>query len=141
MKKILQILILVIFPVVIHAGNDNNFLLDYLLGNYTIIGGLPDSDKIYQGKVKMLRKGDSLKVTRIIDKEKTIAEGKIETATGDKIKVLRIRFKRENRIYEGTYLIDTDLDNNARLTGFLYLEEGGTKNPGLEALFINHWGK
>jgi hypothetical protein len=64
--------------------------------------------------------------------------GKIEAATADKIKVLRIRFIDENKNYEATYLINSDLDNYARLSGFLYLIQGETKVPGLEALFIDH---
>jgi hypothetical protein len=47
---------------------------------------------------------------------------------------LRIRFIDENKSYELTYIIDSDLDNYARSTGFLYLKEGGSKEPGLEAL-------
>jgi len=44
----------------------------------------------------------------------------------------------ENKSYEATYLIDSDLDNYGRLTGYLYIKGTETKKPGLEALFIDH---
>jgi hypothetical protein len=44
----------------------------------------------------------------------------------------------ESKRYEATYLINSDLDNYARLSGYLYLIQGGTKVAGLEALFIDH---
>ena len=42
------------------------------------------------------------------------------------------------RHYEATYFFNSDLDNYARLLGYLYVIQGGTKEPGLEALFIDH---
>ena len=62
--------------------------------------------------------------------------GRIIRATADKIKVLRVEFVHKGRKYGGTYLIGSDLDNYARLTGYLYLKKGKTTKPGLEALFI-----
>jgi len=49
---------------------------------------------------------------------------------------LRVEFVHKGRKYGGTYLIGSDLDNYARLTGYLYLKKGKTTKPGLEALFI-----
>jgi hypothetical protein len=66
--------------------------------------------------------------------------GKIETVTSDKIKVLRVRFRSEEKDYEATYLIGSDLDNYGRLTGHVYFKDGETRTPGLEALFIEHPG-
>ena len=116
--------------------NDNDFLYNFLAGSYELIGRFPDSNMTYTGKVVLMKSGDYFKVIRTIKNKVIKGTGKIETAATDKIKVLRIRFIDENKRYEGTYLIDSDLDNYARLTGYLYLKEGGTKQPGLEALFI-----
>jgi hypothetical protein len=79
-----------------------------------------------------------LEVIRRIEGKEIKCVGKIEMATADKIKVLRIRFVDENKNYEATYLIDSDFNNYGRLTGNLYMKGGGTKIPGMEALFSNH---
>jgi hypothetical protein len=66
--------------------------------------------------------------------------GRVETATPDKIKVLKVHFRSGDRDYEATYLIGSDLDNHGRLTGYVYLKGGKTRTPGLEALFIEPKG-
>ena len=93
------------------------------------------NDKIL-GKIILEKDRGNFRVVRLIKGKKITGIGKIETATSEKVKVLRIRFKQDEREYEGTYLIDSDLDNYGRLTGYLYLKNGKTKNPGLEAFFI-----
>ncbi len=122
---------------------DNNdeidFLYDFLQGSYYVLGKSPDSDRIYSGTIIVKRTGNGLEVRRKIGNREIKGHGKIETATADKRKVLRIRFVEGKKSYEATYIIGSDLDNYARLTGYVYLKEGKTKTPGLEALFaINH---
>ena len=126
-----------ILPGILHAEDNDGFLHSFIEGDYILIGKAPDSDRTYHGKVKILKNGGGLDVVRIIDKKEIKAKGKIETAA-DNVKVLRVRFKKENQVYEGTYLLDSDLDNYGRLTGYVYLKAGGTRKAGLEALFINH---
>lgn len=125
-------------------GNSNSgemdFLYGFLEGSYHLIGRLPDSNETYTGKIVIRKADDKLEVIRIIEGREIRGVGEIEMATADKIKVLRIRFTDENKDYEATYLIDSDLDNYGRLSGYLYLKKGGTKTPGLEALFIDHQG-
>ena len=121
------------------GNNDEiDFLYRFLEGTYHLIGRLPDSNKTYTGKMILKKSDDKLDVIRIIEGKKTNGLGMIETVSVDKIKVLRIRFKDENKHFEATYLIDSDLDNYGRLSGYLYLQKGGNKMPGLEALFIDH---
>ena len=118
------------------AENDTDFLYDFLKGSYELVGRWPDSNKTYSGKIVLEKDHGNFRVVRLINGKKITGMGKIETATPDKVKVLRIRFKQDEREYEGTYLIGSDLDNYGRLTGYLYLKNGKTKQPGLEAFFI-----
>ena len=120
--------------------NEKNgeFYYGFLNGTYEAIGRYPDSKETYTGKVIFRKSHDTLRVIRIINNNATKGMGKIDIATADKIKVLRVTFTENKREYEATYLIDTDLDNYGRLTGHIYLKAGGTKKPGLEALFSDH---
>jgi hypothetical protein len=115
-------------------------LYDFLCGSYQVIGRLPDSDQLYSGKVEFRLSDNQLEVVRLIGGHRVRGIGKIETATPDKIKVLRVHFRSKDKDYEATYLIGSDLDNYGRLTGHVYLKGGGTKAPGLEVLFIEHKG-
>ncbi len=124
---------------IVWAENEHEALLyDFLQGSYEIIGRWPDTDEPYTGKMELKRSKDHLTTIRRINGEVTEGVGKIETATADNINVLRIRFIEAGRSYEGTYIIASDLDNYGRLTGYVYLKEGGTKIAGLEALFSVH---
>ena len=121
-----------------NSSEEDSLCAAFLEGTYHLIGRLPDSKETYSGKVVFKKTDDALQVTRVINGKEIKGVGKIEAATADKIKVLRIRFIDENKNYEATYLINSDLDNYARLSGYLYLIQGDTKVPGLEALFIDH---
>ena len=119
------------------AENDTDFSYGFLKGSYELVGRWPDSNEVYSGKIILEKDRGHFRVVRLINGKKITGIGKIETATSDRVKVLRIRFKQDGREYEGTYLISSDLDNYGRLTGYLYLKNGKTKNPGLEAFFID----
>ena len=117
---------------------EEEFLYSFLQGTYQAIGRWPDSNENYSGKVVLKSKGDHLRVHRTINGKVVEGVGQIDTATADKVKVLTVEFSQEGREYMATYLIDSDLDNYARLSGYIYLKTGKTKSPGLEALFIDH---
>ena len=117
------------------SDNEISFLYDFLKGTYELIGRYPDSNETYTGRVEFKKSDDGIKVIRSVDGVKTEGTGKIETATADSINVLRIRFSEDGNDYEITYLISSDLDNYARLTGYFYLSTGDTRKPGIEALF------
>lgn len=119
-------------------AQENEFLYGFLKGSYQVIGRLPDSSKTYTGTVVLKNEGDRFEIIRMIEGAMIKGTGKIETATAEKIKVLRVHFIEKNKHYEVTYLIHSDLDNYGRLTGYLYLQKGQTKIPGLEALFIDY---
>ena len=113
----------------------NEFLKDFLQGSYEVIGRYPDSNALYSGTVTIQLSDSSLKVIRIINGVETDGQGMIETATADKRTVLRVCFILDKIEFEATYLIESDLDNYARLTGYVYIKSGATKKPGIEALF------
>ncbi len=135
---VVVVVVLVIAPIVWAENDHEAMLYDFLQGSYEIIGRWPDTDEAYTGKMELKRSNDHLKTIRRINGEIIEGVGKIETATADNINVLRIRFIEAGRSYEGTYIIASDLDNYGRLTGYVYLKEGGTKIAGLEALFCDH---
>ena len=139
--KIHYYIILVFISSSVWAQNkcgDIEFLYDFLQGTYKVIGKMPDSNQTYTGKVILKIEGNQMQVIRKIGSKEIKGIGKIEIATGDEIKVLRVRFREYDKTYEVTYIINSDLDNYARLSGYMYLEDGGTIIPGMEALFIDH---
>jgi hypothetical protein len=86
-------------------------------------------------------KGKQLQVVRTVNGVTMEGVGRIEVASPESSRVLRIRFTNGNNKFEGTYLYHSDLDNYARITGYPYKIDPktgvpiDTKNPGLEALF------
>jgi len=115
-------------------------LYDFVCGSYQVIGRLPDSNQLYSGKVEFKLSGNQLEIVRLIGGHQVRGIGRIETATSDKTKILRVHFRSKDKDYEATYLIGSDLDNYGRLTGHVYLKDGETRTPGLEALFIEPKG-
>ena len=113
-------------------------LYGFLNGSYVVIGKRPDSTETYSGQINLEEGDGQLQVVRIVNDRITRGIGKIEKAAGGDATVLRIRFDRDGKSYEGTYLVEGDLDNYARLTGYVYLVDGSTRSVGLEALFADH---
>ena len=119
-----------------------NMLRVFLVGSYEVVGRYPDSQQLYSGTVEIrLSDTDSktLSMKRMIGDVSTQAEGTIAEATSDGVKVLRCVFQDAGQSMEATYLIDSDLDNYARLTGYVYRRGGNTRLPGIEVLFNNHY--
>ena len=123
------------------ANDDIDSLLDYFTGSYRLIGKELDSSKTFLGRVVMNRKGNQLQILRTINGTTVEGIGNIEMAPLTSSRVLRIRFSSGPSKFEGTYLFHSDLDNYARITGYLYKIDPktgipiDTKNPGLETLF------
>jgi len=143
MKKLIFIA-LVFFAQTALADDVKNheFFYGFLSGTYLVVGQEPDSNRTYTGRVVFKKQGDHLEVTRIIHGERITGVGTIEHALGpDKANVLRVRFTRNKQKFEITYLWRSDLDNYARLSGYVYQLGKRTATPGLEALFIDHTAK
>ncbi len=110
----------------------------YFAGPYVMIGKLPDSDKTYFGHAKIESYPDSIRVIRQIGTNKTIGIGKLEKPIHGERDVLRVRFTSAGVKYEATYIFTGDMNNYARLTGYVYRADGKTERAGLEALFLDY---
>ena len=116
---------------------DEEFLRNYMAGEYDLIGRKADSSATYNGHVTLRDEGGVLQVTRTVEGKTDKCTARFDTVAGsDRIPVLRMRFRFEGKEYDATYNWQSDPDNYPRLTGYLYLS--GTKSPGLEALFPIH---
>ena len=116
---------------------DEEFLRNYVAGEYDLIGRKADSSATYNGHVTLRDEGGVLQVTRTVEGKTDKCAARFDTVAGsDRIPVLRMRFRFEGKEYDATYSWQSDPDNYPRLTGYLYLS--GTKSPGLEALFPIH---
>ena len=104
-----------------------------------MIGKVPEDDGTFLGAVVLEADGNSLKGYRQIGTQKVPVTGQLEhPKCCEHMHILRLRFKHEGRDFEGTYLWQSDLDNYARLTGYVYEAGVRTQSPGLETLFIDH---
>ncbi|MEJ2199758.1 MAG: hypothetical protein P8X63_01895 [Desulfuromonadaceae bacterium] len=114
----------------------HEFFYDFLSGNYLAVGRDLDSAHPYSGRVIFEGRPDRLLVTRLIGEETIRGVGRIEHTCGpDQADVLRVRFQHGDENFEITYLWHSDLNNYARLSGYLYRPNERTDRPGLEALF------
>ena len=116
--------------------NTEEFLSSFVQGSYEIIGRWPESDSLYAGQGIIRSEKGQLQVIRIFKGQTINAKARIEKAAMAETWVLRAQFSVNGVIYEATYLIHGDLDNYARLSGYIYRKGKHTKKPGLEAWFI-----
>lgn len=139
MKKIYLFLISLSVSVPFIAQEDNeNFLQEFLIGKYSVIGKMVESNDAYFGTMKVDFKNKKFEIIRKIGNISIKANGEIKKTGPEQIEVFVITFTENNTLYEITYLIDTDFDNYGRLSGYRYYKNQETENPGLEALFSNH---
>lgn len=140
MKKFIYLVLLMILCIQVQAkeSEQDNALLGFVQGNYTLIGKVAGNDQTYLGEVSITSTDKGLKVTRTILEKKVIGTAAIEYTLGGDVAVLRMRFSENKQNYESTCMIDSDLDNYARLSCQLYQANGQSKEAGLEALFIKN---
>jgi len=131
-------LVLFTLPLVMAGEPRKEFLSDFVLGKYLLVGKSADSTSTYFGHVEIYSENETLKVRRKIGSETVQGSARIESADRGGTKVLRVKFDNNGRSYEKTCLIHGDLDNYARISCYLYLSEGETEQPGLEVLFVDH---
>ena len=143
MKTPLAILPILLFVVCARSGEtdrkplDEQFLRNYMAGEYDLIGRKADSSATYNGHVSLRDEGGVLRVTRTVEGKTDKCVARFDTVAGtDRIPVLRMHFYFDGKEYDATYRWQSDPENYPRFTGYLYLS--GTKSPGLEALFPTH---
>ena len=113
---------------------DEQFLRNYMAGEYDVIGRKADSSATYNGHVALRDEGRVLQVIRTVEGKTDKCAARFDSVPGtDRIPVLRMHFYFDGKEYDATYRWQSDPDNYPRFTGYLYLS--GTKSPGLEALF------
>lgn len=120
------------------ASAEDDFMADFILGKYLLLGKGVDTQRTYTGKVRIYREDQGLKLTRMIDGQSVVADVTFETALGGDANVIRIRFKQADQSYEETCLSQSDLDNYARLTCYLYHPGSTTRDPGMEVFYHDH---
>jgi hypothetical protein len=120
-------------------AEDISFLLGALDGEYLLVGQKPASDLTYSGRVVLRHRGSGLEVTRTIQEKTVVGSAVLETVGADKNVVLVMSFSLDDQPHKATYLFHFDLDNDCRLTGYVYLAQASQehKSPGLEVLFPN----
>lgn len=111
-------------------------LLTFLENTYEMVGRYPDGGATYSGTVTLIRKENELAMTRDIKGKKAIGAAHLVAVTADAVTVLQAEFIEGKQKYQATYIIGSDLDNYARLSGRTNFAGRGTKKPGMEALFI-----
>ena len=143
MKAHLAILVTLLFVVCARSGEtdrkplDEEFLRNYMAGEYDLIGRKADSSATYNGHVTLRDEGGVLQVIRTVEGKTDKCAARFDTVAGtDRIPVLRMHFYFDGKEYDASYRWQSDPDNYPRFTGYLYLS--GTKSPGLEALFPTH---
>jgi hypothetical protein len=140
MKILLPLLLVLISITNISYSKDSeeSFLAGFIMGKYHLIGKALNEDKSYIGSIEFSQnenEGDIV-FTKTIDHNKIKGTAKIEKTVSEGSNVLRLHFKSENKVFEQTCLVNSDLDNYARISCYLYEKNITTDNPGLEAFFI-----
>jgi hypothetical protein len=116
---------------------DEEFLRNYMAGEYDLIGRKADSTSTYNGHIALRDEAGVLQVTRTVEGNIEKCVARFDTVAGDdRIPVLRMHFHFDGKEYDAIYRWQSDPDNYPRFTGYLYLS--GNKSPGLEALFPAH---
>ena len=89
---------------------DEEFLRNYMAGEYDLIGRTADSTSTYNGHVTLRDDGGVLQVTRTIEGKIDKCSARFDTVAGtDRIPLLRMYFHFDGEEYDATYRWQSDL--------------------------------
>ena len=110
-------------------------LLNFVVGDYVIVGRNPDGGAPYSGKASVEPRKGGLLLNRRRGENEITAIGRLEVSSPpNEGRVLRFRWYDPEPVLM-TCLVSADLDNYPRLT-CTWLHEGSEPTqPGLEAMF------
>ena len=118
-------------------GNHHGQMAGFYAGTYVLVGKRMDSDDTFVGTLVLEHVGDGLEGYRLIADNRVSVSGTIEhPLCCESAHTLRLKFKDGDRELEASYLLDIDLDNYGRLSGFVFDPELRTDWPGMEVLFF-----
>ncbi|MFA6233246.1 MAG: hypothetical protein WC824_03520 [Bacteroidota bacterium] len=108
----------------------------FFVGSYTLIGKVLEGDGTFMGLLVLEADSTgSRSFQRIIGADTIAGTWGIEYAIGAEVRVVRIRWQRDNRKFECTYQWCADFDSYPRLSGHCYETGMGTDSPGMEVGF------
>ena len=109
MKAYLAISAILLIAVSARSGEtdrkplDEQFLRNYMAGEYDLIGRKPDSSATYNGHVTLRDEGGVLQVTRTVEGKTDKCAARFDTVAGtDRIPVLRMHFYFDGKEYDAT---------------------------------------
>ena len=109
--------------------------LDFVVGDYVVIGREPDGGATYSGAARIAPASDGFVLDQRRGDRRIEAVGRIEVPSPPgEGQVLRFRW-RDPEPTTMTCLIGSDLDNYARLTCTWLRDGSEPRQPGLEAMF------
>ena len=133
------IAVLLAAPTLAAEAEPDDTMLNFVIGDYVIIGREPDGGAVYSGSARIgladSGPAGSLVLKRRVGERPITAKGGFEVPSPPgEGRVLRFRWQESAPIVM-TCLVGSDLDNYARLT-CVWLREGSQPAaPGLEAMF------
>lgn len=121
------------------AGANDEDLAGFLGATYGLIGKKPVSGETYSGAVVIERHGGAIEVTRCVGSSRITGKASIVPITSDRIPNLKVTWRDGKDDYEALYMIHSDADNYARLSG-PYVRLIDKTKFGWELLYVDPGG-
>lgn len=119
----------------VHSAQDSD-LPGFLSATYGLIGKKPGSGETYSGAAAIKPHGDTIEVVRCIGSSRIVGKGSIVQITSDRIPNLKVRWRDGKEDHEALYMIHSDADNYARLSG-PYVRLSDRTKSGWELLYVD----